>query len=221
MLENAMKETVTRSMTGLLFASVVLAAVVWSLWSNVVLWGIVSLVAVSEWRRPAAHKKHLSSLLFAILMVCMTGVLLLLVWDSNQGFNSAPLLTFIALIWTNDTGAYIVGKPLGKHKLMPRISPGKSWEGLIGGVAMTSLVSGLLIGWDWAWVGVLLGLAATAGDLVESAWKRRHVIKDSGSILPGHGGVLDRFDGFLFAAPIFALIVHCFEVQFFFNQLFT
>lgn len=215
-----MKETAIRSVTGLLFASVVIAAVVWSLGSNGVFWGIVSLVAVAEWRRPMVIKKQFASLLFAMLMVGMTAVMLLLVWDWKRGFNPAPLLTFIGMIWANDTGAYLVGKPLGKHKLMPRVSPGKSWEGLIGGVMLAGLVAWWLMGWEWAWVGVLLGVAATAGDLVESAWKRSHGIKDSGSILPGHGGVLDRFDGFLFAAPIFVLLVHYFEIQFFFNLFF-
>ena len=215
-----MKETAIRSVTGLLFASVVIAAVVWSLGANGVFWGIVSLVAVAEWRRPMVIKKQFASLLFAMLMVGMTAVMLLLVWDWKRGFNPAPLLTFIGMIWANDTGAYLVGKPLGKHKLMPRVSPGKSWEGLIGGVMLAGLVAWWLMGWEWAWVGVLLGVAATAGDLVESAWKRSHEIKDSGSILPGHGGVLDRFDGFLFAAPIFVLLVHYFEIQFFFNLFF-
>lgn len=211
-----MKETATRSVTGLLFASVVIAAVVWSLWSNLVFWGVVSLVAVAEWRRPMVLKNQFSSLLFAMLMVGMTAVMLFLVWDWKSGFNPAPLLTFIGMIWANDTGAYLVGKPLGKHKLMPRVSPGKSWEGLIGGVTLAGLAAWWLMGWEWAWIGVILGMAATAGDLVESAWKRGHGIKDSGSILPGHGGVLDRFDGFLFAAPIFFLVVYCFDIQFFF-----
>jgi len=215
-----MKETVTRSLTGLLFASVVITAVVCGLWANVLFWSSVALVAVSEWRRPMAPKNQFASLLFAMLMVCMVGVVVLLVWDWDRGFNPAPLLTFIALIWTNDTGAYIVGKPLGKHKLMPRVSPGKSWEGLIGGVVLAAIVSGGLMGWEWVWVGALLGVVATAGDLVESAWKRGHAIKDSGSILPGHGGVLDRFDGFLFAAPVFFVLVYFFDIQFLFHRLF-
>ncbi|MDC0140308.1 phosphatidate cytidylyltransferase [bacterium] len=167
-----MKETAIRSVTGLLFASVVIAAVVWSLGSNGVFWGVVSLVAVAEWRRPMVIKKQFASLLFAMLMVGMTAVMLLLVWDWKSGFNPAPLLTFIGMIWANDTGAYLVGKPLGKHKLMPRVSPGKSWEGLIGGVMLAGLVAWWLMGWEWAWVGVLLGVAATAGDLVESAYDR-------------------------------------------------
>ena len=209
-----MKETATRSVTGLLFASVVIAAVVWSLWSNIAFWGIVSLVAVAEWRRPMVIKKQFASLLFAMLMVGMTAVMLLLVWDWKSGFNPAPLLTFIGMIWANDTGAYLVGKPLGKHKLMPRVSPGKSWEGLIGGVMLAGLVAWWLMGWEWAWVGVLLGVAATAGDLVESAWKRSHGIKDSGSILPGHGGVLDRFDGFMLTGPIYFVLLSLLPFEF-------
>lgn len=216
-----MKETGIRSITGLLFAAVVLFSVTWSFWSNVLLWGGVALVGVSEWRRPLSPKRLVPSLLFSVLMVLLSGVMMMLVWDSQNGFNPVPLLTFIALIWTNDTGAYLVGKPLGKHKLIPRVSPGKSWEGLIGGVVLASIVAGLLIAWESAWVGALMGLTATTGDLVESAWKRGHGIKDSGAILPGHGGVLDRFDGFLFAAPVFALIVHFGGFDFYLNSWFS
>ena len=216
-----MKETGIRSITGLLFAAVVLFSVTWSFWSNVLLWGGVALVGVSEWRRPLSPKRLVPSLLFSVLMVLLSGVMIMLVCDSQNGFNPVPLLTFIALIWTNDTGAYLVGKPLGKHKLMPRVSPGKSWEGLIGGVVLASIVAGLLIAWESAWVGALMGLTATTGDLVESAWKRGHGIKDSGAILPGHGGVLDRFDGFLFAAPVFALIAHFGGFDFYLNSWFS
>jgi phosphatidate cytidylyltransferase len=216
-----MSETGIRSLTGLLFAAIVLSSVVWSVWSNFFLWILVALVAIAEWRRPLVHSRLNLSLLFACLMLGLLCVHMRMVWSPVDGFNPAPLLTCIALIWTNDTGAYLVGKPWGKHKLLPRISPGKSWEGLLGGVVLASLVSGLLIGWSHAWIGGVLGLVATAGDLLESSWKRGHGIKDSGSILPGHGGVLDRFDGFVFAVPLFALLIRFLDVDLFLNSWFT
>lgn len=94
---------------------------------------------------------------------------------------------------------------------MPRVSPGKSWEGLLGGMALASLVASVVLGENFWWVGGLIGATATAGDLVESAWKRKHGMKDSGAILPGHGGILDRFDGFLFAVPLFSLLDFWFQ----------
>lgn len=124
-----------------------------------------------------------------------------------------PLSIFIFL-WTNDTGAYCSGSLFGKHKLFPRISPGKTWEGSIGGGILVMIVSGV-IGYlvnsngdnhmlsipEWVGLGVVIAVFGTWGDLVESLFKRTIGIKDSGNILPGHGGMLDRFDSSLMAIP--------------------
>ena len=125
-----------------------------------------------------------------------------------------PLSVFIFL-WVNDAGAYICGSLLGKHKLFPRISPGKSWEGSVGGGILVMLVAVLI--WhlteqyglneaglnhlQWAGLGLVIVIFGTWGDLVESLFKRTLGIKDSGHILPGHGGMLDRFDSTLLAIP--------------------
>jgi cytidylyltransferase family len=124
-----------------------------------------------------------------------------------------PLSVFIFL-WTNDTGAYCSGSLFGKHKLFPRISPAKSWEGSIGGGILVLLVAAL-IGYletqsdapinlsipQWLGLGLVVVVFGTWGDLVESLFKRTIGIKDSGNILPGHGGMLDRFDSSLMAIP--------------------
>ena len=122
-----------------------------------------------------------------------------------------PLSVFIFL-WVNDTGAYCVGSLLGKHKLFPRVSPGKSWEGSIGG-AVFVLIAAALIGGVfvpdgnglsiavWMGLGLVVVVFGTLGDLVESLMKRTIGVKDSGNILPGHGGMLDRFDSSLMAIP--------------------
>jgi phosphatidate cytidylyltransferase len=122
--------------------------------------------------------------------------------------DASFFIGFMLLLWTNDTGAYLVGKSIGRNKLLPKVSPGKTWEGLIGGIALTALVA-----WFWAvqspaltqasWLiaAVVVSITATAGDLFESALKRAAGVKDSGTIMPGHGGALDRFDGYLQAAP--------------------
>ena len=125
-----------------------------------------------------------------------------------------PLSVFFFL-WVNDAGAYICGSLLGKHKLFPRISPGKSWEGSIGGGILVMIVAVIL--WhlseqyhvndlqlsalEWAGLGLVVVIFGTWGDLVESLFKRTLGIKDSGHILPGHGGMLDRFDSTLMAFP--------------------
>ncbi len=124
----------------------------------------------------------------------------------KAGF-AAILLVLIAT-WSNDTFAYFAGKTFGKHKLAPKISPGKTWEGFFGGalgsICMPLILSNFLIPLSTAQI---LGVAvpcivlAPAGDLIESWIKRRHGVKDSGSLLPGHGGVLDRIDALLLTGP--------------------
>ncbi len=118
------------------------------------------------------------------------------------------VLTF-ALVWISDTGAYLVGMTLGRHPMAPRISPKKSYEGLFGGTAATMIAAVLarprwfpMIG-PWEMAGLALGvvLFGVAGDLYESLLKRDAGVKDSGTLLPGHGGILDRFDSLLFAVP--------------------
>lgn len=127
---------------------------------------------------------------------------------------TVPLGVFVFL-WINDTGAYCFGSLLGHHKLFPRVSPGKSWEGSIGGavcvVALAAVVWQLtemygmndlgLNMYEWMGLGLVVVVFGTWGDLVESLFKRTLGIKDSGSILPGHGGMLDRFDSSLLAIP--------------------
>lgn len=131
-------------------------------------------------------------------------------------------LAFLLLLWTNDTGAYLIGRAFGRHKLFPRISPGKTWQGFVGG-----LISAILVGvivyryvgdglpaWQWITLGVIVSVGGTFGDLVESMLKRSLQVKDSGNLLPGHGGLLDRFDGLLIAAPaalLFFSITHSFS----------
>lgn len=133
-----------------------------------------------------------------------------------------PLSVFI-LLWSNDTGAYCAGSLFGKHKLFPRVSPGKTWEGSIGGGLFAMIVAGL-IGWyvnrgadphvlnEWQWVGLGLVVCVfgTWGDLVESLLKRTLGVKDSGNVIPGHGGMLDRFDSSLMAIP--AAVVYLYSL---------
>lgn len=141
-----------------------------------------------------------------------------------------PLSVFIFL-WLNDTGAYICGSLLGKHKLFPRVSPGKSWEGSIGGAIIVMGIAALLAWVDqsmllakfgavetglstieWMGLGLTVVVFGTLGDLVESLFKRTLGIKDSGNILPGHGGMLDRFDSSLMAIPAAVVYIYTLTV---------
>jgi phosphatidate cytidylyltransferase len=124
------------------------------------------------------------------------------------------LLYVLLVVWGADIGAYFVGRRFGKRKLAPSVSPGKSWEGVAGGVAVTSLLAMVYAIWQGLGIAggmvllavtVIVALASVLGDLLESMLKRYRGIKDSSNLLPGHGGVLDRIDSLTAAAPLFAL----------------
>ena len=144
---------------------------------------------------------------------------------TNNGvvtFNTLLPLSIFVFLWVNDTGAYCVGSLLGRHKLFPRISPGKSWEGSVGG-AVFVLAAAWAISYflddrmltlpQWLGLGLVVVVFGTWGDLIESLFKRTLGVKDSGTILPGHGGMLDRFDSSLLAIP--AAVVYLYTLSLF------
>ena len=148
--------------------------------------------------------------------------------DGRVMFNTILPLSVFVFLWMNDTGAYCVGSLLGRHKLFPRISPGKSWEGSVGGAIVVLLVAwaihyflldpdhtgkAMLSLIEWLGLGLVVVIFGTWGDLVESFFKRTLGIKDSGNILPGHGGMLDRFDSSLLAIP--AAVVYLYTLTLF------
>jgi len=127
----------------------------------------------------------------------------------NNEFNYEILLGFFILNWSSDTGAYLAGNAIGKHKLFERISPKKTIEGSIGGMILTLTMAYFISKYfdqvsllDWIIIAVLIVVFGTIGDLFESMLKRKADVKDSGKLIPGHGGILDRFDSILFSAPV-------------------
>ena len=128
------------------------------------------------------------------------------------GLGSGPAwaLLLVLVVWGYDTGAYLIGSRLGRRRMLDQISPAKTMEGLAGGLVLGTVAAGIgavLVGlepWQPLVIGPLVGLAAQAGDLAESMLKRAAGRKESGFLVPGHGGILDRIDSFLFAAPVLA-----------------
>ena len=143
--------------------------------------------------------------LVLVYLPFLAGFLILL---GNESNGLAQIMTFVILVGCNDTFGYFVGVLIGKHPMAPKISPKKSWEGLIGSIVFTTLGGSLMFHYvlDIHWhigalVGLLIVFTATSGDLIESAMKRDLHLKDMGSLLPGHGGILDRLDSVLLSAP--------------------
>ena len=138
-------------------------------------------------------------------------------FSAKADFFALPLSMYI-FIWINDTAAYLSGVTLGKHKLFPRISPKKSWEGSIGGGVLAlvaayilSIYHPMLSTMEWMGMAIVVVVTGTWGDLIESCMKREMGIKDSGNILPGHGGILDRFDSAMLAIPSVAVYLYFLE----------
>lgn len=145
------------------------------------------------------------------------GLLHFLLIPAKLNYYPGILLGIFLIIWMYDSMAYLVGSTFGKHKICTKISPGKSWEGLIGG-AVFAVIMGLLNAvifnrldmLNWVVIALLIIVFGTSGDFFESKLKREAGVKDSGGIMPGHGGMLDRFDSLLFAAPVIFVWLHLF-----------
>ena len=168
------------------------------------------------WRKSATPIANIATTFMGIIYVALPLAMLLYIPQMLVGKWSAwAMLAFVSIIWINDICAYLVGVSIGKHRLCERISPKKSWEGFFGGLAGAigfAVLFGHLLGGNlvvWGGLGLVVALAGVAGDLIESLIKREVDVKDSGTMMPGHGGFLDRFDALFIATPfaLFYLIV--------------
>ena len=152
---------------------------------------------------------NLGATLLGVLYVAVPLSLLLYVpvLAGDGVWRPETVLCYIFIIWANDVFAYLVGMTFGRHRLCERLSPKKSWEGFFGGLAgavATGLAAAYALDanyWVWGGLALVASLSGVAGDLVESMFKREAGVKDSGQVIPGHGGVLDRFDALLLSAP--------------------
>lgn len=169
---------------------------------------LIALAIITLFRFKYELSKNNGKLIFSLVYsIFGMGYALSLPNINGNIFSNEAMFLFI-LIWSSDTFAYCSGRLFGKHKMAPTISPKKTWEGFIGGVILTLVLCcfiesrfGYLRG-NWIIVGVLVATFAPLGDLVESQLKRNFNVKDSGNIIPGHGGILDRLDSFILCAPV-------------------
>ena len=201
---------VKRAITGTFFVAVILTAILVNTMTFFGLAWILCIVMVSEYRTllknhgTTEQKKNLWYSVFAYFYIIIPlSCLVFIHW-----LNPLYTLALFAFVWVNDTFAYLVGSAIGKRKLFERISPKKTWEGFFGGLIF-AVFAGFLFSHftadnnliKWLGLAVVVVIFGTMGDLFESYIKRNLNVKDSGTILPGHGGLLDRLDSILFAAP--------------------
>lgn len=175
---------------------------------------LIFVVALTRYRAEAPQMNwvtaHVAGMVYCVLPM------LLVQWVRTAPQGAAWLLYLLGVVWATDIGAYGFGRWLGVRKLAPAISPGKTWAGTVGGT-LTAMAVGAGIAWGFAlpvslWhillMSFVLSVGGQAGDLAESMLKREAGVKDSGTIIPGHGGLLDRLDSLLFAAPLLALFLY-------------
>ena len=199
-----MNETLKRALSGSVYVAVMWIGTSYSETSFKLLFAILGLVCMYEiWKLRKGKTKILAFLYILIPLA--------LVYKTNPYI----ILFMFVLTWTFDTFAYLVGVKFGKHKIMPSISPNKSWEGFVGGFIFTIISAYLTVSYfpeielnHIIAISLLTPFTATIGDFIESYYKRKAEVKDSGNFIPGHGGILDRMDAFMITIPTVYIIIN-------------
>ena len=199
-----MNETLKRALSGTVYVAIMWFGIFYSTLSFHILFAATFLVCLYEMYRLRKGKTKTPAFLYVLFPFLLVH------------FIKQELVLFIFILtWTFDTFAYLVGVKFGKHKIIPAVSPKKSWEGFAGGFIFTVIAAYLMASYfseielnQAITISLFLPFTATIGDLIESHYKREAGVKDSGNFIPGHGGMLDRIDGVIFAIPTTMLIIH-------------
>lgn len=190
--------------------------VLYGLWAGLIWWVIAIILVVTYPASASWGKSAIIRLLFAVLTIipfyCGMMVLRTVGYQSDTFFGAWWLLYVMLLVWGADSGAYAFGRTIGRNKMAPKVSPGKTWEGLVGGLITAGIISWLFSAFapipvmpDYLLVtSIIVVVVSVFGDLTESMFKRQSGIKDSSHLIPGHGGILDRIDSLTAAIPVFA-----------------
>ena len=207
-------ENKKRLIFGLIFISILWFATLYSVASCSILFSIIGLICIYEMYQLRIGKTKLIPLVYIITPFILIQIL---IWKylsiniyGNIVWVPEVILYLFALTWTFDTFAYIFGVKFGKHKILHSISPKKSWEGFIGGLIFTTILAIFIFGENINKIlmySVLIPISATLGDFIESYYKRKAMAKDSGNLIPGHGGMLDRMDSLLISISVISLII--------------
>ena len=205
-----MNKTLKRALSGAVYVTIMWFGTSYSEFTFRLLFAILGIVSIYEmWK---LRKEKTKILPFTYVIIPFFLIQLFEITDvnyPNSPFNPSLILFMFILTWTFDTFAYLVGVKFGKHKILPSVSPRKSWEGFFGGFTFTIIASYLTyIYFDFESfklpliISIILPFTATIGDFTESYYKRQAGVKDSGNFIPGHGGILDRMDAFMITIPI-------------------
>ena len=215
-----MSETIKRSFSGLIYIIIMWVGVSYSELTFSLLFGVLGFWSIYEMYKLRKGKRKIFAFMYVLIpffIIQLFGITNLNY--SEEKFNPSIVLLMFILTWTFDTFAYLTGVKFGKRKIFPSISPKKSWEGFFGGFIFT-LIAGFLSQYFFKGffenistirivsISIILPFTATSGDFIESYFKRQAGVKDSGSIIPGHGGILDRMDAFMITIPVLYIIIN-------------
>ena len=211
-----MNETLKRALSGSVYVAIMWFGTSCSETSFKLLFAILGLVCMYEMWKLRKGKTKIIAFLYVIIPFFLIHILGMTDRDyPNAPFDPSLILLMFILTWTFDTFAYLLGVKFGKHKIMPSVSPKKSWEGFVGGYIFTIvaayITSKYFLPIDFYLaliVSIFLPFTATLGDFLESHYKREAGVKDSGNFIPGHGGMLDRMDAFMITIPAIYLIIN-------------
>ena len=202
-----MNELVTRSISGIIFIAILLLGTTYSQASFIILYLTLGSISIYEmWS--ILEKKSILPLVF----VTLPFILLISLTDFKNDFDPLLVLYILILTWTFDSFAYLFGSRYGRNKILPKISPKKSWEGFFGGYISTLIISFILMNYqaklleEYIIIAFILPVTATFGDLIASYYKRKSNVKDYGKIIPGHGGIIDRLDAIFITIPVVFII---------------
>ena len=211
-----MNETLKRALSGAVYVAVMLIGTSYSETTFSLLFAILGIVSIYEmWKLRKGKTKALAFLYVLIPFIIIQSFGMTDHDYPNIPFDPSLILFMFILTWTFDTFAYLVGVRFGKNKIMPSISPKKSWEGFTGGFLFTVLASYISFNYfgfssytEPLIISIILPFTATIGDFLESYYKRKAGVKDSGNFIPGHGGMLDRMDAFMITIPALYILTN-------------
>ena len=202
-----MNELVTRLISGIIFIAILLFGTTYSQTSFFILYLSLGCISIYEmWN--ILEKKSILPLVF----VSLPFILLFSLNGYKNDFDPLLVLYILILTWTFDSFAYLIGSRYGRNKILPKISPKKSWEGFLGGYMSTLIISFILMNYEeelleeYIIIAFILPITATVGDLIASYYKRKSNVKDYGKIIPGHGGIIDRLDAIFITIPVVFII---------------
>ena len=222
-----LKSLQERTFSALILIPVVLLAVVWGGIPFYIMIALLAGISLHEWVSMARRTENASLHSIWGFIYILLGFWFCVLVREEQGFSAAVL--FLLMVWAADIGAFFVGKYFGGPKMAPTISPNKTWAGLVGGCDFAGVIGVLYFSFNllvspeavFSWwiiilvfvLGVLIALAGQGGDLIISVMKRKTGVKDTGTLIPGHGGLLDRIDSMLLAAPVFYVLFSMFSID--------